>query len=121
MQYDPNNVFAKIMRGELPCDKVYEDDQVIAFHDTDPKAPVHILVLPKGRYISFDDFSAHGSPGEITAFFQVVGTIARDFGVAETGYRLIANHKTAAGQEVDHFHLHILGGRPLGPMITPAN
>ena len=120
MQYDTNNVFAKIIRGELSCNKVYEDDHVIAFHDINPKAPVHVLVLPKGQYLSFDDFSEKASEEEMVAFFRTAGNIARDLGVAEDGYRLIANHKTSAGQEVDHFHLHIIGGRPLGPMIKPV-
>jgi len=121
MKYDTNNIFAKIISGDLPCDKIYEDEHVIAFHDINPKAPIHALVLPKGQYISFDDFSAKGSTDEISAFFRTVGKIARDLGVDKDGYRLIANHKTSAGQEVDHFHIHIIGGRPLGPMIMPAS
>ncbi len=119
MTYDPNNVFAKILRGEIPCEKVYEDDHVMAFHDAFPKAPVHVLVLPKSNYISFDDFSSHAPPEEITAFFKAVGDIARDLDLVTGGYRLIANHKANAGQEIDHFHIHILGGRPLGPMVIP--
>lgn len=121
MPYDQTNIFAKIIRGEIPCDKLYEDDYVIAFKDIKPKAIVHVLVLPKKAYISMDDFGEKASPEEVKAFFQAVSRIARDIGVEESGYRVIANHKPFAGQEVYHFHVHILGGEPLGPLITPAN
>ena len=107
MTYDTNNIFAKIIRGEIPCEKVYEDDHVLAFNDVNPKAPVHVLVLPKQPYISFDDFGEKASAEEIKAFVQATSRIARDLGLAEDGYRLIANHKAYAGQEVFHFHLHI--------------
>ncbi|MEN8236401.1 MAG: histidine triad nucleotide-binding protein [Pseudomonadota bacterium] len=119
MTYDQNNVFAKIIRGELPCNKVYEDEDILAFHDIIPKAPVHVLVIPKKEYVSFDDYSANASPEEMSTFFRAIGKIARDLGVEEQGYRLIANHRGYAGQEVEHFHVHILAGQPLGPMLMP--
>ena len=117
MAYDPDNVFAKILRGELPCNKVYEDDHALAFHDIAPQAPVHVLVIPKGAYVSLDDFSAHASTGEIGGFFAAVGTVARELGVVEAGYRFLANNGADANQEVPHFHVHIFAGRPLGGMI----
>ncbi|HWI26897.1 MAG TPA: histidine triad nucleotide-binding protein [Stellaceae bacterium] len=120
MAYDRNNVFARILRGEIPCRKVYEDQHVLAFHDIRPAAPVHILVIPKGEYVSFDDFSANASDAEITALTRAVGAIARQQGVAESGYRILANHGRDAHQEVPHFHVHIFGGRRLGPMISKA-
>lgn len=118
--YDPNNVFAKILRGEIPCKGVYEDDHVLAFHDIQPQAPVHVLVIPKGPYVSMDDFSAKATDAEIAAFVRAVGRIARDLGVAEDGYRILANHGRASGQEVPHLHVHIFGGRPLGRMLPQA-
>ncbi len=120
MAYDPNNVFARILRGEIPCKKIYEDDHVLAFHDINPAAPVHVLVVPKGAYVSFDDFGAHASEAEQAAFLRAVARIARDSGVVDSGYRLIANHGADAHQEVPHFHMHIMGGRPLGPMLLRA-
>lgn len=117
--YDPDNIFAKILRGEIPCNKVYEDEHVLAFHDIQPQTPVHILVIPKGAYVSFDDFSAKASPEEITAFVRAAGQIARDHGVAEKGYRVLANCGSDGLQEVPHLHLHIFGGQPLGRMIKP--
>jgi len=114
MAYDPNNIFARILRGEIPCDKVYEDDQVLAFNDIRPQAPVHVLVIPKGAYESFADFSGKASDAEITGFFRVVGKLARDLGVERTGYRLIANTGPDSRGEVPHFHFHILGKRLLG-------
>ncbi len=119
MPYDNNNIFAKIINGEIPCDKIYEDDFVLAFKDIRPKAKVHVLVLPKNAYMSIDDFGENASPEETKAFFQAVSRIARDIGVEEMGYRVIANHKPYSGQEVYHFHLHILGGQPLGPLVSP--
>ena len=118
MAYDPNNIFARILRGEIPCRKVYEDQHVLAFHDINPAAPVHVLVIPKGEYVSFDDFSAKASDAELVAFGRAVGAIARQQGVAESGYRILANHGRDAHQEVPHFHVHIFGGRKLGPMIS---
>jgi histidine triad (HIT) family protein len=119
MAYDKNNIFAKIIRGEIPCDKVYENDYVLAFKDIRPKAEVHVLVIPKNEYISIDDFGTKASPEEIKAFFQAVSQIAKDLGIEEKGYRVIANHKPNSGQEVYHFHVHILGGQPLGPLVMP--
>jgi diadenosine tetraphosphate (Ap4A) HIT family hydrolase len=118
MAYDPNNVFARILRGEIPCKKVYEDEFALAFHDIHPQAPVHVLVIPKGAYVSMDDFAAEASAEEIEGFFRAVGKVARDLGVAESGYRFLSNQGRDGGQEVPHFHVHIFGGRPLGRMIA---
>jgi histidine triad (HIT) family protein len=115
--YDDTNVFARILRGELPCRKVYEDDHVLAFHDINPLAPSHILVIPKGAYVSWDDFSAKASDEEIAAFVRAVGTVAREAGLVESGYRLLANTGLNGGQEVPHLHVHIFGGKGLGPML----
>jgi len=117
--YDQNNIFAKILRGDIPCQKVYEDTHVLAFHDLHPKAAAHILVIPKGAYCSLDDFSANATPEEIGTFFATVGQIARALNLHKEGYRILANHGTFAGQEVPHFHVHILGGNALGPLICP--
>jgi diadenosine tetraphosphate (Ap4A) HIT family hydrolase len=117
MTYDRNNIFARILRGEIPCNKVYEDAHVLAFHDISPQSPTHILVIPKGEYVSFDDFSQNASPEEIAALVRAVGQIAREQGVAETGYRILANTGAAAHQEVQHFHVHLFGGRDLGGML----
>lgn len=116
--YDENNIFARILRGEIPSRKVYEDDRVLAFHDINPLAPTHVLVIPKGPYVSWDDFSAKASDEEIAAFVRAVGRIARDAGLVAQGYRLLANSGSNAGQEVPHLHVHIFAGRPLGPMLT---
>lgn len=121
MAYDSDNIFARILRGEIPCDKVYEDDHVLAFRDINPQAPTHVLVIPKGAYVSFDDFSQEASEAEITAFVRAAGKVARDLGVDQSGYRILANSGRDANQEVPHFHLHIFGGRPLGRMINPAS
>ncbi len=120
MVYDPNNVFARILRGEMPCRKVFEDEHVLAFHDINPQTPVHILIIPKGAYVSLDDFSATASDAEIVALARAVGHVARELGVAETGYRVLANHGRDAHQEVPHFHVHLFGGRSLGRMISRA-
>ncbi len=116
--YDDNNIFARILRGEIPSNKVYEDDHVLAFNDINPLAPTHILVIPKGPYVSWDDFSARASDAEIGAFVRAVGKIARDAGLVAPGYRLLANTGINSGQEVPHLHVHIFGGRPLGPMLA---
>ena len=118
--YDDNNIFAKILRGEIPCEKVYEDEHVLAFNDLYPKAPVHILVVPKGSYVSIDDFGASASPEEIKAFFAAISKIAHEKGIAESGFRCIANAGVNGGQEVPHFHMHILGGKHVGPMVANA-
>lgn len=117
MAYDRNNIFARILRGEIPCKKVFEDEHVLAFHDIRPQAPVHILVIPKGEYLSLDDFSAAASEAELVAFMRAVGAIAREHGLATSGYRVLANHGADAHQEVPHFHVHIFGGRSLGRML----
>ena len=116
--YDPNNVFAKILRGEIPSKKVYEDEFALAFHDINPQAPVHILVIPKGPYVSWDDFSERASEAEIAGFVRAVGKVARDAGLVAPGYRLLANAGQNSGQEVPHLHVHIFGGRGLGPMLA---
>ncbi len=118
MSYDENNIFARILRGEIPATRIYEDAHVLAINDINPQAPTHILVMPKGKYVSFDDFSARASDAEITALTRAVGRIARDAGVAEGGYRLLLNHGPDSHQEVPHLHVHILGGKPLGPLLT---
>ncbi len=117
MTYDDNNIFARILRGEVPCNKVYEDDHALAFHDIHPQAPVHVLVIPKGPYVSMDDFSAKAPPEMIGGFFKAIGTIARQLGVDHSGYRLIVNTGRDGHQEVMHLHVHIFAGRPLGPML----
>ncbi len=118
MAYDSENIFAKILRGEIPCDKVYEDDWSLAFNDINPQAPIHTLVIPKGAYVSWDDFSEAASADEITGFVRAVGHVARELGVAEAGYRALVNIGANGGQEVPHMHVHIFGGKALGPMIT---
>jgi histidine triad (HIT) family protein len=118
LPYDENNLFARILRGEIPNCTVYEDAHVLAFHDIAPQAPTHILVIPKGAYVSWDDFSARASDAEIAAFVRAVGRIAREAGHVEPGYRLLANTGIDAGQEVPHLHVHIFAGRPLGPMLA---
>jgi len=120
MAYDESNIFAKILRGEIPCDKVYEDEHVLAFRDINPQTRVHVLVIPKGRYVSWDDFSSGASETEIAALVRAVGQIARELGVAETGYRALVNTGDDGRQEVPHLHVHIFGGEPLGRMIKPA-
>jgi len=116
--YDYSNIFARILRGEIPSKKVYEDEHVLAFHDINPLAPTHILVIPKGTYVSWDDFSERASDEEIGAFVRAVGSIAREHGLVADGYRLLANVGPNSGQEVPHLHVHIFGGRPLGPMLA---
>jgi diadenosine tetraphosphate (Ap4A) HIT family hydrolase len=118
LPYDETNIFARILRGEIPNRTVYEDDHVLAFHDIAPQAPTHILVIPKGAYVSWDDFSARASDAEIAAFVRAVGHIARAAGHVAPGYRLLANTGLHAGQEVPHLHVHIFAGRPLGPMLA---
>lgn len=118
MPYDNNNIFARILRGEIPCQKVFENDQVLAFNDIAPKAPVHILVIPKGKYISIDDFGMNASAEEIKAFYAAVAQITADKNLKSSGFRVIANTGLNGGQEVPHFHVHILGGRQLGPMLA---
>ena len=116
--YDPGNIFARILRGEIPCKKVFEDAHVLAFHDIRPQAPTHILVIPKGAYVSMDDFAERASDAEIAALLRAVGRVAREAGVADRGYRIIANSGEDGHQEVAHLHIHVCGGRPLGRMLA---
>ena len=117
MNYDTNNIFAKILRGEIPCDKVYEDEYVLAFNDISPQAPVHVLVIPKGEFISFDDFSSKGSAEEVSGFYKAVQKIATQLGLQEDGYRVLSNMGGIAHQEVMHYHLHLFAGCDLGRMV----
>ena len=117
MAYDRDNIFARILRGEIPCTKVYEDDHALAFNDIRPQAPVHVLVIPKGPYVSMDDFTQKAPAELIAGFFKAVGTIARQLGLHESGYRLLVNSGAHGHQEVMHLHIHIFAGRPLGPML----
>ena len=116
--YDDNNIFARILRGEIPSRTVYEDEHALAFNDINPLSPTHVLVIPKGPYVSWDDFSARASDSEIAGFVRAVGRVARDAGLVETGYRLLANTGLNSGQEVPHLHVHIFAGRSLGPMLA---
>ena len=116
--YDDQNVFARILRGELPSKKVYEDEWALAFHDLNPQAPLHLLVIPKGPYVSWDDFSARASAEEIAGLVRAVGHVAREAGLVEPGYRLLVNTGLNGHQEIPHMHFHIFGGRPLGPMLA---
>ena len=118
MAYDPENIFAKILRGQIPCRKVYEDDHVLAFHDINPQAPVHVLIIPKGAYSSLQDFGANASVDEIAFFFRAVSKIAADLNLVEPGYRTLSNAGLNAGQEVPHFHVHLFGGKSLGAMLV---
>jgi histidine triad (HIT) family protein len=118
LPYDPNNIFARILRDEIPSKRVHEDEFAIAFHDINPLAPHHILVIPRGAYVSWDDFSARASDAEIAGFVRAVGKVARDAGMVAPGYRLLANVGLQSGQEVPHLHVHIFAGRPLGPMLA---
>ena len=118
MAYDPNNIFARILRGEIPCKKVYEDNHTLAFHDISPRAPIHILVIPKGAYVSIEDFTANASDAEIAALMRTVSRVAKDAGVTESGWRMLSNIGANGGQEVPHLHIHVFGGRRLGPMLV---
>lgn len=115
--YDPQNIFARILRAEIPCDKVFENEHVLAFRDIHPQAPVHVLVVPKGAYVNMDDFTARATADEIAALFRALGEIARAEGLGAGGYRVISNCGLNGGQEVPHLHLHLLGGRRLGRML----
>ena len=117
MAYDRDNIFAKILRGEIPCGKRYEDEYALAFDDINPGRPVHVLVIPKGEFVSMDDFTASASGEQVAGFFRAVGEVARLCGVAESGYRIIANTGEDGHQEVPHFHVHVVGGAPAGPML----
>lgn len=118
LPYDDENIFAKILRGEIPSTKIYEDEWAYAFPDINPQAKLHVLVIPKGRHVSWDDFSANASAEEIAGFIRAVGHVAREHGLVQPGYRLLANVGPHSGQEVAHLHVHLFGGEPLGPMLA---
>ncbi|OFW82818.1 MAG: histidine triad nucleotide-binding protein [Alphaproteobacteria bacterium GWF2_58_20] len=116
--YDSSNVFARILRGEIPCNKVFEDAHVLAFHDIHPQAPVHVVIIPKGPYINMTDMAARATDAEMVALFRAVRTIALDMELGEKGYRILSNCGRHGGQEVPHMHLHLFGGQKLGPMLA---
>ncbi|MFC0408411.1 histidine triad nucleotide-binding protein [Roseomonas elaeocarpi] len=118
--YDENNIFARILRGEIPSKRVHEDEWAVAFHDIAPQAPTHVLVIPRGAYVSLADFATRGSEAEVAGFWRAVATVAKSLGLEDAGYRTLSNMGRAAGQEVPHFHVHLFGGRPLGPMLVAA-
>jgi histidine triad (HIT) family protein len=122
MSYDTNNIFAKILRREIPCDKIYENDHVLAFKDINPQAKIHVLVIPKGAYVNMDDFSQNAKNDEIVAFTRALGEVTKIVGLssysAGKGYRYIGNNGPDGGQEVPHLHFHIIGGEPLGRMVS---
>ncbi len=117
MPYDQNNIFAKILKGEIPCKKINDDEYYLAFHDIQPKAPIHVLVIPKGKYISAQDFHEKASPEEISGFYKGLAKVVESLNIKNDGFRLISNCGLNGGQEVPHFHVHILGGKKLGPML----
>lgn len=120
MSYDTNNIFARILRGEIPCNKVFENEYALAFNDIHPQAPVHILVIPKGSYVSMTDFAQKATPAEQAGFMAAIGAIVAEKKLDEAGYRTIANAGVNGGQEVPHFHIHILAGKRLGRMLPEA-
>ncbi|WP_375380395.1 HIT domain-containing protein [uncultured Sphingomonas sp.] len=121
LPYDDANIFARLLRGEIPATRVYEDEHAVAFRDIAPQAPTHVLVIPRGAYVSWDDFSARASDAEIAGFVRAVGAVARAAGLVAPGYRLLANVGAHGGQEVPHFHVHLFAGRPLGPMLAGSD
>ena len=116
--YDPGNIFARILRGELPAKTVLESEHSLAFHDVNPLAPIHVLVIPKGAYVSWDDFSATASDAEIADFTRAIGKVAVEVGADQQGYRVLSNVGKRGGQEVPHLHVHVFGGAPLGAMLV---
>jgi diadenosine tetraphosphate (Ap4A) HIT family hydrolase len=121
MHYDKNNIFAKIIRGEIPAKKIYEDENILAFYDISKASPIHVLVIPKGEFIDFIDFVTKENPQKVTNFFQKVAQISQDLKIVESGFRLITNNGSDAHQTVKHFHVHILAGKKLGPLISADN
>ena len=121
MHYDKNNIFAKIIRGEIPAQKIYEDENILAFYDISKASPIHVLVIPKGEFIDFIDFTTKENPFEVANFFKKVAEIAKDLKVDESGFRMITNNGSDAHQTVKHFHVHILAGKKLGPLISSDN
>ena len=120
MNYDENNIFAKILRGEIPCNKIYEDDYVLSFHDINPQKKIHALVIPKGKYINLDDFSKNASEKEIIGFVKGISIVAKKLGISSDiarGYRTLSNISEHGGQEVPHLHFHIFGGENVGKMV----
>ena len=118
MSYDPSNIFARILRGELPCKKIAEDQHTLAFEDINPQAPVHILVIPKGSYVDWSDFTCNASDVEQSAFVKMIGHVASLAGITDSGYRVISNSSNDGHQEVPHLHMHVLGGAAIGPMVS---
>ena len=118
MTYDKQNVFAKILRGEIPCTKIFEDKHCLCFADVNPQAPVHVLVIPKGAYVDWNDFAETASAEEITAFTLAIRRVAKKTGIIESGYRVISNIGQHGHQEVPHLHMHVLGGGPIGPLVV---
>lgn len=121
MAYDQSNIFARILRGEIPCEKVYESDHALAFRDINPQTKVHVLVIPKGSYVDLTDFSANAGEAEIAGYIRAIGETAKLLGIAEDGYRALTNIGAFGRQEVPHLHIHLFGGQPLGRMIKPAD
>jgi len=121
MNYDKNNVFAKIIRGEIPAHKIYEDEKLLAFHDISKAAPTHVLVIPKGEYVNFSDFTAKAKVEEIAYFFKKISEISKLVGADESGFRILSNTGSDAHQTVPHFHVHILAGKKLGPLLSSDN
>ena len=120
MSYDNNNIFAKILRGEIPCKKIYEDDFVFSFHDINPQRKVHALVIPKGQYIDLDDFSLNASPNEMVGLLKGINTVAKRLKISINtgkGYRVLTNIGQNGGQEVPHLHFHLFGGEHIGKMV----
>ena len=118
MSYDKNNIFAKILRGEIPCKKVYENDHVLAFHDVNPQKKIHVLVIPKGEYIDLDDFNKNASDKEIVELSKAITHVSNLLGAKDNGYRSLTNIKSDGGQEVPHLHFHIFAGEKIGKMVS---
>tara|TARA_Y100001960_G_scaffold3728_1_gene4121 strand:+ start:877 stop:1242 length:366 start_codon:yes stop_codon:yes gene_type:complete len=121
MSYDDNNIFAKILRGEISCDKIYEDEYVLSFYDINPQKKIHALIIPKGRYVDLDDFSSNASPNEMVGLLKGINKVAKKLGISVDtgkGYRALANISEDGGQEVPHLHFHLFGGEKIGKMVS---